>query len=114
MGNKQTSENRSVFIVENTGIENVETPHFRNIVCLNENNGELIENIWDVNTCHELFMYVIFVYDRYIEIKSLIYFFTGDLFQSMEDFHVLVRELLMKMDKEVNLNGSHMIMFIKT
>lgn len=58
MGNKHTSKESFAFQVENTGIEGVETPHYRNIVCLTENEGELIENIWDITTCHELFMYV--------------------------------------------------------
>ena len=58
MGNNQTSEEKvCAYPIENTGIEGIETPHYRNVICLNENNGDLIESIWDVDTCHSAFMY---------------------------------------------------------
>lgn len=58
MGNNQThQQNVTYYTVENTGIENIETPHYRNIYCKIHNNGNLVSKFWDdVSTCHQGFL----------------------------------------------------------
>lgn len=61
MGNTLDTSDKNTYAyqVPNTGKLGVESPHYRNIRCLKENNGELISRQWeDVTTCHQAFMCV--------------------------------------------------------
>lgn len=60
MGNSASAAGSVAFTVPGTGIDGVETPTWRNIVCQERNQGELISSHWPgVTTLHEAFMYAL-------------------------------------------------------